>query len=266
MRKTLTIFALAIVNMLLINSLSEAQTRKILIGINVSGKVISHNSNSVSIANAVVKIFNLSPLSGRYELVRKVVTNSSGVYDFGTLNFEPNDKPRIGAYVNDIVEHEIHGQMQMDEMNEIGAYANDLNLDRIQILDPVIGATRDLDLVNNTSLNIHAIDETSTEDFGGGIGTYPRIPIGPNKYGVKQNFPNPFNPVTNISFELPEAAFVTLDVYDMSGKLVQQLVNETKARGVHTVTFDGSNLASGFYLYKISTADFSEIKKMSLVK
>lgn len=262
MRKKITIIALVIVNMLLINGLSQANSNGKLIGINVSGKVISSINPSNPIANATVKIFNKNSVSGRYELLRKVDTDLTGNYNFGKIYFETGDIPRIGAYVNDIITNDmLSGEEPMftDEMNEIGAYANDLNQDYI-IIDPVISRTNVLQLVSNSDLNLDVND--------GGIGTYPRIPPPqqPVAYSLKQNFPNPFNPVTNISFTLPEASFVTLDVYDMSGKLVQQLVNETKSQGLHTVQFDGTQLSSGFYIYKLTTPDFSEIKKMSLVK
>jgi len=266
MRKKITIIALAIVNMLFINALSEAQSSRKFIGINVSGKVVSSINQSNSIANATVKVFNKSTVTGRYELVKKVTTDANGQYNFGKISFAQGDKPRIGAYVNDIIENDMSSEEPMltDEMNEIGAYANDLTEDYIQIVDPVVRITSPLELVNTTSLNLDVL----VVEFDGGIGTYPRIP--PQQpvttYALKQNFPNPFNPVTNISFSLPEASFVTLDVYDMSGKLVEQLVNETKSKGLHTVQFDGTQLASGFYIYKLTTPDFSEIKKMSLVK
>jgi len=156
----------------------------------------------------------------------------------------------------------------LDLYNEIGAYANDLNQDFTFYNDPI---TRISDVIPSSipsNIDLNAYDEngsTEAESYYG-IGTYPRIPAPPVKSALNQNFPNPFNPVTNISFSIPEAAYVTLNVYDMSGKLVQQLVNETVSEGTHTYKFDGTQLASGFYIYKLSTPDFSEIKKMSLVK
>jgi len=88
----------------------------------------------------------------------------------------------------------------------------------------------------------------------------------PTKYSLNQNYPNPFNPVTRINFELPKQGFVTLKVYDIIGREVKTLVNEVKAPGAYSVDFNGTELASGVYFYKIQANDFSEIKRMVLIK
>jgi len=80
------------------------------------------------------------------------------------------------------------------------------------------------------------------------------------------NYPNPFNPETTISFALPEASNVNLTVYDISGKTVTTLVNGYRNAGAHEISFDASNLTSGVYLYKLSTASSSLTGKMLLVK
>jgi hypothetical protein len=81
-----------------------------------------------------------------------------------------------------------------------------------------------------------------------------------------QNFPNPFNPETIISYQLPMNNFVTLKVYDVLGKEVTTLVNEWNNAGSYQVTFNGSKLASGIYSYKLQAGDFTSIKKMILLK
>ncbi len=68
---------------------------------------------------------------------------------------------------------------------------------------------------------------------------------------LQQNYPNPFNPSTTIKFELPRASHVTMSVYDMVGREVSVLVNEGSEAGIHEVKFDGSNLASGVYVYRL---------------
>jgi hypothetical protein len=88
----------------------------------------------------------------------------------------------------------------------------------------------------------------------------------PKKFNLSQNYPNPFNPATKISFELPHSSKVKLSVYDITGKLASELVNEQRAAGYYTVEFNGNNLASGMYFYRIETEDFSATKKMILVK
>ncbi len=88
----------------------------------------------------------------------------------------------------------------------------------------------------------------------------------PTEYTVSQNYPNPFNPVTKINFALPKSGLVTMKVYDILGKEVATLVNEVKNAGSYSVDFDGANLSSGMYFYKISVNGFSEVKKMMLLK
>ena len=88
----------------------------------------------------------------------------------------------------------------------------------------------------------------------------------PNSIELFQNYPNPFNPVTNLEFGVPNMEFVSLKVYNSLGKEVAILVNEIKPAGRYEVTFDGSNLGSGIYFYKIEAGGFSAVKRMILLK
>jgi hypothetical protein len=85
-------------------------------------------------------------------------------------------------------------------------------------------------------------------------------------YSLSQNYPNPFNPTTNIKFAIPSNGLVSLKVYNMLGKEVATLVNGNLSAGAYTYDFNASNLASGVYFYKLESANFSEVKKMMLVK
>lgn len=88
----------------------------------------------------------------------------------------------------------------------------------------------------------------------------------PDKFSLKQNYPNPFNPATKINFEMKNSSFASLKVFDMTGKEIQQLVNENLTAGSYEVTFNSGNLNSGVYFYILKTNEFSETKKMMLVK
>jgi hypothetical protein len=88
----------------------------------------------------------------------------------------------------------------------------------------------------------------------------------PKEWVLAQNYPNPFNPGTNIRFEVPETAHLRLDVYDMTGKRVATLVNGETPPGIHDIPFDAGHLASGIYLYRLSTPERSITKKLTLVK
>ncbi len=97
-------------------------------------------------------------------------------------------------------------------------------------------------------------------------GISPISNTAPDNYMLSQNYPNPFNPVTKINFAIPKSGFVTIKIYDLLGKEVRTLVNETKNAGSYSVDFNGSELSSGIYFYKINVNGFSDIKKMTLIK
>ena len=97
--------------------------------------------------------------------------------------------------------------------------------------------------------------------------------IHPEDYKLRQNFPNPFNPTTTIKYELPELSITTLKVYDVLGNKITTLVNEEKPAGSYNVEFDGSELSSGIYFYKLQVYPtnagagiFNKIRKMILIK
>lgn len=100
--------------------------------------------------------------------------------------------------------------------------------------------------------NLVGINETSVE-----------IPDG---YLLNQNYPNPFNPVTKISYQLPEAGSVSLQIYNVLGKLVTTLVNERQNSGTFEVQFDGKELSSGVYFYRLNANGISILKMMTLLK
>ena len=80
------------------------------------------------------------------------------------------------------------------------------------------------------------------------------------------NYPNPFNPTTTISYELPSNSFVTLKVYDVLGREVKTLVNGYQEAGSHSVQFNGENLPSGVYLYRLTAPGVVQVKKMLMMK
>ncbi len=88
----------------------------------------------------------------------------------------------------------------------------------------------------------------------------------PVTFGLEQNYPNPFNPTTTIRYGLPQQANVRLTVYDVIGREVATLVNETKEAGNYEVTFAASQLVSGVYFYKLSTGSYTSLKKLMLMK
>ena len=93
----------------------------------------------------------------------------------------------------------------------------------------------------------------------------------PATFTLHQNFPNPFNPITTLRYDLPSNALVTLSIYDMLGREVAQLVNITQQAGFKSVQWDGSDsmgkpVSAGVYLYQIQAGEFVQTKKMVLLK
>jgi hypothetical protein len=88
----------------------------------------------------------------------------------------------------------------------------------------------------------------------------------PAQFELAQNYPNPFNPTTTIEFGLPQAGVVRLQVFDVTGRLVQTLVNESRSAGYHQVQFNASGLASGVYFYRLSSSQGVVTKKLMLIK
>ncbi|GAB6282626.1 MAG: hypothetical protein STSR0008_13720 [Ignavibacterium sp.] len=88
----------------------------------------------------------------------------------------------------------------------------------------------------------------------------------PKEYSLSQNYPNPFNPVTRIQYTVGSRQFITLKVFDILGREIVTLVNEEKPLGNYEIEFDGSNLPSGVYLYRIQSGSFSDTMKLILLK
>jgi hypothetical protein len=111
-------------------------------------------------------------------------------------------------------------------------------------------------------------------------GLEPPVPLGvtpkagdgtPEAFELFQNYPNPFNPETEISYVLPTACFVELSVYNLLGQKVRTLVDESQSAGFKNVKWDGkdengANAASGIYFYKIKAGEFTQSKKMEIIK
>lgn len=107
-------------------------------------------------------------------------------------------------------------------------------------------------------------------DFDGTFKYSDEITVGsmftPEKYLLGQNFPNPFNPTTTITYQVPSNGLVTLKVYDALGKEVATLVNQELSAGSYQAKFDASKLTSGIYFYKLQSGNYSDIKKAMLIK
>ncbi|MBS1514657.1 MAG: T9SS type A sorting domain-containing protein [Bacteroidetes bacterium] len=103
-------------------------------------------------------------------------------------------------------------------------------------------------------------------DFKNSGNQNSHLNVKPSSYSLTQNYPNPFNPTTTIKYSIPKDGLVKIRVYDISGREVANLINEVKTAGNYEVKFNGSNLSSGMYFYRIESGEFVETRKMILIK
>ncbi len=103
-------------------------------------------------------------------------------------------------------------------------------------------------------------------NFSSSTGVNETNTVLPESFHLSQNYPNPFNPSTMISYQIPADCRVSLNVYDILGNNVKTLVDQYQTKGRYTVTFNAAHSASGIYFYRISAAEYSEVKKMLFLK
>lgn len=114
------------------------------------------------------------------------------------------------------------------------------------------------------TMNNIVIEKALYDTTDVGISNYNSII--PDRFALYQNFPNPFNPTTNIRFDIANSTFTSIVVYDALGKEIENLVNENLAPGNYQYSFNAGNYPSGIYFYQIRTDEFTDIKKMILMK
>ncbi len=117
-----------------------------------------------------------------------------------------------------------------------------------------------------TSGAVQSLRPNITLFFNPATGTGGELGSVPKTFSMSQNYPNPFNPVTKINYGVPKQSLVAIKVYDILGREVATLVNDTKQPGYYTVDFDGSNFASGVYFYRITAGTFTDVKRFILLK
>jgi hypothetical protein len=115
----------------------------------------------------------------------------------------------------------------------------------------------------NYTYRLKQVDFDGTFYYSDEVNVLVELPL---VYSLEQNYPNPFNPSTTIKYSIPEDGIVKLSVFNLLGEEVTTLVNTLQKAGRYEVVLDASGFASGVYLYRLETQNFSSIKKMLLVK
>jgi hypothetical protein len=126
---------------------------------------------------------------------------------------------------------------------------------------------------NNYYWKVAGINENGTGDYSS-IWNFHVSPIGinnytssiPKEYKLYNNYPNPFNPTTKIRFDIPKNSLVRIEVYDVTGREIQNLVNNELKAGTYECEFSGFKYSSGIYFYKLQADNYVSVKKMILVK
>jgi hypothetical protein len=192
--------------------------------------------NANGAAQAMVKLFNSTEYAGEtveFQLdgtVYPVELITNGTHTIGRLQVRPAG----------------YGQHTISLVNPAGCY------------DPV-------------TFNCQVDAATADPEFDAAWGEFDVLEasfaeVTPSRLRLIGNYPNPFNPVTTISYELPVTTHVTLTISDVVGREVARLVDGSQEAGYKSVTFDGSNLASGIYFYRLQAGSFVETKRMILMK
>jgi hypothetical protein len=142
-----------------------------------------------------------------------------------------------------------------------GLVGSGVGMDTLITINTTTGIATKLGSLNTTGLYAIAI----SPDPPSGV-IEPQDISSPGEFYITQNYPNPFNPVTTISYSLPIKSQVELDVYNVLGEIITQLLNEEKEAGRYEVKFDAGRLSSGIYFYRMKSGNFVSVKKMVLMK
>jgi hypothetical protein len=181
-----------------------------------------------------------------------IETTESGNYTF-SWSLPSNTPAGVTYYLRDTKTE------SLTELEDGGRYSFSLSESEVAPVEKTLTGER----------NINAKEGAVTTHRFELIATMNELNTGmelPTDISLKQNYPNPFNPTTVIEYQLPQSAQVRLQVYDMAGRQVAELVNEQVSAGSHTINFDASNLSSGVYMYRLQAGTTMLTRKLTVVK
>lgn len=200
-------------------------------------KVYNGTGDDEDVATAISLFRNNIVITGRS-------FGTENNFDYATVRYKKNNGNQL--------------EVNRYSMNE---YTNDLATD-VSTKGGTVVVTGYSELIMDNAAGSSYIS-TVSPGWTSDLESISEIPAG---YSLHQNFPNPFNPVTSIQFDLAAVSIVKLTVFDVLGKEVSVLINQQLDAGNHKITFNAEKLASGIYFYKLEAGSFNDIKKMTLVK
>jgi FlgD Ig-like domain len=207
--------------------------------------------------------------------ISKVPASLTGYYKFTPLG--PNEV--LTMVVQLFKDSTFSSYLSAGGYEQIGTPATSYNKFTVPIYGDATGATyMDFSMTIEDTSNLEnppvkgsffIVDDLQLSETATGI--TEQVSSSPKKFELNQNYPNPFNPSTNISYSIPDQDFVKLDIYNITGELVKNLVDENQTAGTHQVIWDGKNtfgrqVSSGVYFYRIISRKYNSIKKMIMLK
>lgn len=221
------------------------------------GGAIHNMKSSPTIVNSVISMNSANDAGGLFNEL------NSSPFLINTILWENEAINEVGheIYNDEDSAIELRYSLYLYGPDEVNAGDPDTDIS----LFPLNCQDVHIDLAGNPRLFNGRIDLGAYE-FQGSLTSLEEISVIPSSVLLYQNYPNAFNPSTEIGFGLPEHSHVFLEVFDITGLRVSVLVDQFVPAGSHTVRFDASGLAGGVYLYRIQTSDNSLGRKMVLIK
>ena len=225
--------------------------------------------------NVVLENQNVDP--GMQIEIPITLSNGNGIYGFtGTLNYDPVyislDTIELSEFTDNYIK-----SINITEPGTIkfsGSGTEPLQdslvflLLTVSINENFMGET----IISITNFNWNEEDVLDVAaEMVIGYGLHVHSTEIPSVFSLSQNYPNPFNPYTNIRYDIPKDVFLNISIYDMTGKMINNIVNQHQNPGHFSVVWDGKNtkgenVAAGMYIYMIDAGEFRQTKKMILLK
>jgi photosystem II stability/assembly factor-like uncharacterized protein len=219
------------------------------------------NTNSYGMFARIIDNNKFYFLAGNLNYADRLYQTANGGNNWSQVNWSPN------CTNIDFIDYDnLYKFLPSNDSSMISRSTNGgLNWQTVMVNTPYITAVK---FINN--LTGYAVADygviLKTTNGGMPIGINTISTSIPDEFYLQQNYPNPFNPSTNIEFAIYQKEFVQLNIYNSAGMVIQELLQQNLQPGTYKYDFHGDNLPSGIYYYKLTAGNYSETKKMILLK